>query len=96
MQALFEYDADEYSPNVDSHDELSFHAGDIIYVHGSVRTDGFYSGELENGKKGLVPSNYLTEISNENSSEKTMESIDKQVSRGLNHSRKNGDGLYFL
>ncbi|CAF2154725.1 unnamed protein product [Rotaria magnacalcarata] len=78
MQALFEYDADEYSPNVDSHDELSFHAGDIIYVHGSVRADGFYSGELENGKKGLVPSNYLTEISDENSSEKTMESIDKQ------------------
>ncbi|CAF3428521.1 unnamed protein product [Rotaria socialis] len=78
MQAVFEYDANEFSPNADSHDELSFHAGDIIYVHGSVRSDGFYSGELENGKKGLVPSNYLQEMFDEDSSEKMVESIDKQ------------------
>lgn len=84
MQALFDYDANEYSPNAESHDELSFHAGDIIFVHGSVRDDGFYAGELEDGKKGLVPSNYLKEVQDENSTEKSAESDQKKVRFVLN------------
>ncbi|CAF3667502.1 unnamed protein product [Rotaria sordida] len=78
MIALFDYNPNEHSPNANSKDELSFHSGDIIYVHGNIHDDGFYSGELENGKKGLVPSNYLKEISNENTIEKSTESNEKQ------------------
>ncbi|CAF3770154.1 unnamed protein product [Rotaria sordida] len=78
MIALFDYNPNEHSPNANSKDELSFHSGDIIYVHGNIHDDGFYSGELENGKKGFVPSNYLKEISNENTIEKSTESNEKQ------------------
>ncbi|CAF3842843.1 unnamed protein product [Adineta steineri] len=59
MFAQFDYNPSENSPNANHKDELSFRKGDIIYVHGNIRDDGFYSGELENGKKGFVPSNYL-------------------------------------
>jgi RIMS-binding protein 2 len=66
MIATFDYNPNANSPNKNHNDELSFHSGDIIYIHGNIRDDGFYSGELVNGKKGLVPSNYVKEISEEN------------------------------
>ena len=40
--------------------ELSFRAGNEIYVYGEMDDDGFYMGELD-GVRGLVPSNFLTE-----------------------------------
>ncbi|CAL1288401.1 unnamed protein product [Larinioides sclopetarius] len=61
MVAIYDYDPQEISPNVDSEVELSFNTGDIIYVIGEVDEDGFYMGEL-NGVKGLVPSNFLREV----------------------------------
>jgi len=80
MIAVFDYNPSENSPNKNSSDELSFRTGDIVYVHGNIHDDGFYSGELENGKKGLVPSNYLKEtISNENPVQKDPEPIENKV-----------------
>ncbi|CAF1545622.1 unnamed protein product [Adineta ricciae] len=70
MIALFDYNPADHSPNTNHSDELSFHAGDIVYVHGNIHDDGFYSGELENGKKGFVPSNYLKEMPSEDSAMK--------------------------
>ena len=61
MVALYDYNPAVNSPNVNSNDELSFKSGEIIYVQGDIHDDGFYDGQLENGKKGLVPSNYLKE-----------------------------------
>ncbi|CAL8082490.1 unnamed protein product [Orchesella dallaii] len=60
MVALYDYDPQELSPNVDSEVELSFRTGEIIYVYGDMDDDGFFMGEL-NGVRGLVPSNFLTE-----------------------------------
>ncbi len=80
MIAAFDYKPDANSPNKNHNDELSFHSGDIIYIHGNIRDDGFYSGELVNGKKGLVPSNYLQEISDENSIKKENETKENKVS----------------
>lgn len=60
MIALYDYDPQELSPNVDAEVELSFQTGDIIYVYGDMDDDGFYLGELR-GQRGLVPSNFLTE-----------------------------------
>ncbi|EEB13454.1 hypothetical protein Phum_PHUM240780 [Pediculus humanus corporis] len=60
MVALYDYDPQELSPNVDAEVELSFHTGDIIYVYGEMDDDGFYMGELD-GIRGLVPSNFLTD-----------------------------------
>uniref|UniRef100_T1IHF1 SH3 domain-containing protein n=1 Tax=Strigamia maritima TaxID=126957 RepID=T1IHF1_STRMM len=60
MLALYDYDPQELSPNVDADAELSFHMGELIYVYGDLDEDGFYCGEI-NGVRGLVPSNFLTE-----------------------------------
>merc|ERR1711976_589755 len=59
--ALYDYDPVELSPNVDSEVELMFRAGDIILVYGEMDDDGFFMGEL-NGRRGLVPSNFLTDV----------------------------------
>ncbi|KAL1454406.1 hypothetical protein WDU94_010668 [Cyamophila willieti] len=60
MIALYDYDATQMSPNIDTELELSFRTGDIIYVYGGMDDDGFYMGEL-GGHRGLVPSNFLVE-----------------------------------
>ncbi|GIY26541.1 RIMS-binding protein 2 [Caerostris extrusa] len=60
LVALYDYDPQELSPNVDAEMELAFRTGDVIYVYGEADEDGFYMGEL-NGERGLVPSNFLTE-----------------------------------
>jgi hypothetical protein len=80
MVALFDYNPNENSPNMNPNDELSFHSGDIIYVHGSIHDDGFYSGELANGKKGFVPSNYLKEVTDETPAKKDNETNENKVS----------------
>jgi len=59
--ALYDYDPTELSPNVDSEVELSFKTGEIIMIYGEMDDDGFYMGEL-NARRGLVPSNFLTDI----------------------------------
>ncbi|CAH1118371.1 unnamed protein product [Phaedon cochleariae] len=58
MVALYDYDPQELSPNVDA--ELSFATGQIISVYGDMDDDGFYMGEID-GVRGLVPSNFLAE-----------------------------------
>uniref|UniRef100_A0AAZ3NXX3 RIMS-binding protein 2 n=1 Tax=Oncorhynchus tshawytscha TaxID=74940 RepID=A0AAZ3NXX3_ONCTS len=58
MKAIFDYDPRESSPNADIEAELTFSAGDVIYVFGDMDDDGFFYGDL-NGHKGLVPSNFL-------------------------------------
>ncbi|XP_052074285.1 RIMS-binding protein 2-like isoform X7 [Mytilus californianus] len=60
MVALYDYDPQELSPNVDAEVELSFKVGDIIMVYGEMDDDGFFMGE-HNGRRGLVPSNFLQE-----------------------------------
>lgn len=65
MIALYDYDPQSLSPNVDADVELPFRTGEIITVYGEMDEDGFYIGEL-NGKRGLVPSNFLQPIEQEN------------------------------
>ena len=60
MIALYDYDPQELSPNVDAEVELKFHTGDLIDVYGEMDDDGFFLAELR-GVRGLVPSNFLTE-----------------------------------
>nr|4Z8A_A Chain A, RIM-binding protein, isoform F [Drosophila melanogaster] len=61
MIALYDYDPQELSPNVDAEQvELCFKTGEIILVYGDMDEDGFYMGELD-GVRGLVPSNFLAD-----------------------------------
>uniref|UniRef100_A0A8C0J2W0 RIMS-binding protein 2 n=1 Tax=Chelonoidis abingdonii TaxID=106734 RepID=A0A8C0J2W0_CHEAB len=62
MVAVFDYNPRENSLHVDVESELTFNAGDIITVFGSVDDDGFYYGEL-NGQRGLIPSDFVKAIS---------------------------------
>ncbi|CAH1953499.1 unnamed protein product [Acanthoscelides obtectus] len=65
MVALYDYDPQELSPNVDAEQvELSFTTGQIINVYGEMDDDGFYMAEID-GVRGLVPSNFLTEASDQ-------------------------------
>lgn len=42
--------------------EIPFKAGELVTVYGDIDDDGFYIGEI-NGVRGLVPSNFLQEVS---------------------------------
>ncbi|CAH2093659.1 unnamed protein product [Euphydryas editha] len=64
MVALYDYDPQELSPNVDADAELSFQTGQIIHVYGDMDDDGFYMAEID-GMRGLVPSNFLTEANDQ-------------------------------
>jgi len=46
MIALYDYDPQELSPNVDAEVELKFQTGDIVNVFGDMDDDGFYLAEL--------------------------------------------------
>ncbi|KAL3321303.1 hypothetical protein Ciccas_000010 [Cichlidogyrus casuarinus] len=66
MRALYDYDPHVLSPNVDVEAELSFKAEELIIVHGEMDEDGFYMGEKTDGRRGLVPSNFLQPIAPDN------------------------------
>lgn len=87
MVALFDYNATENSPNANPDEELSFHAGDIIYVYGNVHDDGFYYGQLESGSKGLVPSNFLKEVATMNTDD------DHPRHHSHHHSQQENDSM---
>ncbi|XP_004466522.1 RIMS-binding protein 3A-like [Dasypus novemcinctus] len=49
-------------PNEQPEGELPLTAGHYVYVFGDMDEDGFYQGELEDGRRGLVPSNLVEQI----------------------------------
>eukprot|EP00794_Sanderia_malayensis_P014162 gene14162-15641_t len=63
--AKYTYDPYEHSPNDEPSLELSLQAGDFVYVFGEADEDGFYTGELVNGQRGLVPSNFVERVSDD-------------------------------
>ncbi|XP_015502201.1 peripheral-type benzodiazepine receptor-associated protein 1 isoform X6 [Parus major] len=79
MVAAFDYNPKESSPNTDVEAELTFSAGDIITVFGSMDDDGFYYGEL-NQQRGLVPSNFLEAVPLDGDMAKEFHSKDKEAS----------------
>ncbi|XP_075389903.1 RIMS-binding protein 2 isoform X2 [Tenrec ecaudatus] len=46
-------------PNEHPEAELPLTAGKYLYVYGDMDEDGFYEGELLDGQRGLVPSNFV-------------------------------------
>ncbi|XP_066419566.1 peripheral-type benzodiazepine receptor-associated protein 1 isoform X6 [Molothrus aeneus] len=79
MVAAFDYNPKESSPNTDVEAELTFSAGDIITVFGSMDDDGFYYGEL-NQQRGLVPSNFLEAVPLDGGTDKEFHSKEKEAS----------------
>ncbi|XP_035199034.1 peripheral-type benzodiazepine receptor-associated protein 1 isoform X8 [Oxyura jamaicensis] len=91
MMAVFDYNPKESSPNADAEAELTFSAGDIITVFGSMDDDGFYYGEL-NKQRGLVPSNFLEAVTSDGSMVEELHSKDKDAFPLSSESQLNPDG----
>ncbi|XP_038119786.1 uncharacterized protein LOC6032738 isoform X5 [Culex quinquefasciatus] len=91
MIALYDYDPQELSPNVDAEQvELSFQTGAVILVYGDMDEDGFFMGELD-GVRGLVPSNFLTEAPDQYSNQGP--NANNLAQRTLNNASNRGRGI---
>ncbi|KAL2297197.1 hypothetical protein Nmel_016493, partial [Mimus melanotis] len=91
MVAAFDYNPKENSPNTDVEAELTFSAGDVITVFGSMDDDGFYYGEL-NQQRGLVPSNFLEAVPLDGDMAEEFHSKDKEAPLLSAESQLNPDG----
>uniref|UniRef100_A0A3B4TU83 RIMS-binding protein 2 n=1 Tax=Seriola dumerili TaxID=41447 RepID=A0A3B4TU83_SERDU len=57
---IFPFSYNPYDgPNEHPEAELPLVAGKYLYVYGNMDDDGFYEGELLDGQRGLVPSNFV-------------------------------------
>ncbi|XP_035155619.2 peripheral-type benzodiazepine receptor-associated protein 1 isoform X2 [Callithrix jacchus] len=52
-------------PNENPEAELPLTAGEYIYIYGNMDEDGFFEGELMDGRRGLVPSNFVECVSDD-------------------------------
>ncbi|XP_043822698.1 RIMS-binding protein 2 isoform X3 [Dromiciops gliroides] len=72
-------------PNENPEAELPLTAGKYLYVYGDMDEDGFYEGELLDGQRGLVPSNFVDFVQdNESRLSNTLGS--EQDQNFINHS----------
>ncbi|XP_052832506.1 peripheral-type benzodiazepine receptor-associated protein 1 isoform X2 [Octopus bimaculoides] len=60
--AKYNYDPFQFSPNENPETELALNSGDYVFINGEMDEDGFFEGELINGNKGLVPSNFVEKV----------------------------------
>ncbi|RZF46120.1 hypothetical protein LSTR_LSTR012980, partial [Laodelphax striatellus] len=60
--ARYSYDPYQQSPNECPEAELAISAGDYLLVWGIMDEDGFFDGELLDGRRGLVPSNFIQKL----------------------------------
>ncbi|KAM9391512.1 RIMS-binding protein 2 [Pholidichthys leucotaenia] len=74
-------------PNEHPEAELPLVAGKYLYIYGTMDEDGFYEGELLDGQRGLVPSNFVDFIQDDETSS-VQQTRDKTVKEPgyLNHS----------
>ncbi|XP_032931508.1 RIMS-binding protein 2 isoform X2 [Catharus ustulatus] len=68
-------------PNENPEAELPLTAGKYLYVYGDMDEDGFYEGELLDGQRGLVPSNFVDFVQDNDSRLLGSEQEQKVLSR---------------
>uniref|UniRef100_A0A2K6SU41 RIMS-binding protein 2 n=1 Tax=Saimiri boliviensis boliviensis TaxID=39432 RepID=A0A2K6SU41_SAIBB len=82
-------------PNENPEAELPLTAGKYLYVYGDMDEDGFYEGELLDGQRGLVPSNFVDFVQdNESRLASTLGS--EQDQNFINHSGIGLQGEHIL
>ncbi|XP_037536626.1 RIMS-binding protein 2 [Nematolebias whitei] len=73
-------------PNEHPEAELPLVAGKYLYIYGTMDEDGFFEGELLDGQRGLVPSNFVDFVDNEDKPPvQHRDTVDKETGY-LNHS----------
>ncbi|XP_067862303.1 RIMS-binding protein 2 isoform X1 [Heptranchias perlo] len=78
-------------PNENPEAELPLKAGKYLYVYGDMDEDGFYEGELMDGRRGLVPSNFVALLQDEELF--LFHSVDTELDNNLLNSDGNHVGL---
>ncbi|XP_075903161.1 RIMS-binding protein 2 isoform X2 [Nelusetta ayraudi] len=73
-------------PNEHPEAELPLVAGKYLYVYGTMDEDGFYEGELLDGQRGLVPSNFVDFVQEEETSSAQHRDTVAKEPGYLNHS----------
>ncbi|XP_053327589.1 RIMS-binding protein 2 isoform X3 [Spea bombifrons] len=73
-------------PNENPEAELPLVAGKYLYVYGDMDEDGFYEGELLDGQRGLVPSNFVDFVQNDEFHVSSSTLASEQEENFLNHS----------
>ena len=63
--AKYSYNPSEMSPNQNFDLELPLTAGDYLYVYGDMDEDGYYHGQLMSGQSGMVPSNFIEKVTDD-------------------------------
>uniref|UniRef100_UPI00398EF5ED RIMS-binding protein 2 isoform X2 n=1 Tax=Pristiophorus japonicus TaxID=55135 RepID=UPI00398EF5ED len=79
-------------PNENPEAELPLKAGKYLYVYGDMDEDGFYEGELMDGRRGLVPSNFVALLQDEELF--LFHSLDTEMDNNLLNSDVNYMGLH--
>uniref|UniRef100_A0A3B5AJL0 RIMS binding protein 2 n=1 Tax=Stegastes partitus TaxID=144197 RepID=A0A3B5AJL0_9TELE len=94
---VFHYSYNPYDgPNEHPEAELPLVAGKYLYVYGTMDEDGFYEGELLDGQRGLVPSNFVDFVQDEETpSVQHRDTVVKEPGY-LNHSSLGSLGMDLL
>ncbi|XP_078410798.1 RIMS-binding protein 2 [Cetorhinus maximus] len=79
-------------PNENPEAELPLKAGKYLYVYGDMDEDGFYEGELMDGRRGLVPSNFVALLQDEELF--LFHSVDTEMDNNLLNSDVSHMGLH--
>ena len=82
FMAKYGYDPFKQSPNDNPDAELAFNAGDYIMVFDDLDEDGYFIGELMDGRRGYVPSNWLDRLTGEDLFEFQATTLYKQAFGG--------------
>ena len=61
-RVLYDYNPEEGPNDEDPDEELQLQAEEIIFMVGGLDDDGFFMGMRQDGKQGLVPSNYVAAL----------------------------------
>ncbi|XP_029090079.1 RIMS-binding protein 2 isoform X5 [Monodon monoceros] len=81
-------------PNENPEAELPLTAGKYLYVYGDMDEDGFYEGELLDGQRGLVPSNFVDFVQDESRLASTLGKDQDQ--NFINHAGVGSEGERIL
>ena len=63
--ARYSYDPFKQSPNEHPEAELHLNAGDFLLISDGIDEDGFFFGEQLDGRKGLIPCNFIEKLTGE-------------------------------
>lgn len=63
--AKYSYDPYKQSPNENPEAELNLNAGDFVLIFSEMDEDGFFFGELLDGRRGVVPNNFVEKLTGE-------------------------------